>query len=342
MRASGLNAHTQAGRWAMGMEILGHLADQVDLPFAKLDTGLQRSFNAYGITPADWEIVRSKGLHDFGEGASFIWPEKIAKDGGRPEVEASSKILELVNREMDYAIPTPGAFERTLMLGKSKPGTIAGEFLRSSMQYKAFPVTMMTMHLMRGLDGYAAGDKGAYLIGTAIGTTMLGALAMQLKAVAQGKDPRDMKDPKFWGAAFAQGGGAGVLGDFLYSSVTRADRSFYMTMIGGPTAGFIDDLAKLTGANINQAAEHKDTHFGGELARFIRMNTPGSSLWYTRLATDRLIFDQLTKALDPMAGNTFSRLQEKAQKDYHQRFWWRPGQTAPERGPDLNAIGGPQ
>lgn len=147
-----------------------------------------------------------------------------------------------------------------------------------------------------------------------------------------------MSDPTFWGAAFLQGGGAGILGDFLNSALTRADRGFYMTAIGGPTAGLVDDLARLTGANIQATAEGRDANFGRDLARFVRRNAPGTSLWYARLALDRLMFDRLQELVDPDAHRDFRRIEDRAYREMGQEFWWRPGDGGPERAPALGAA----
>ena len=65
---------------------------------------------------------------------------------------------------------------------------------------------------------------------------------------------------------------------------------------------------------------------------------PGRSLWYARLAMERLIFDQLEAAIDPNAAQSFRRIEQGARRDYGQRFFWKPGKTPPERGPDLGAA----
>ncbi len=79
---------------------------------------------------------------------------------------------------------------------------------------------------------------------------------------------------------------------------------------------------------------------GRELSRFVEANMPGRSLWYGRLAMERLIFDELEAAIDPNAAKSFRRIEQGARRDYGQRFWWRPGTTLPRRGPDLGAVGG--
>ena len=72
--------------------------------------------------------------------------------------------------------------------------------------------------------------------------------------------------------------------------------------------------------------------------RFLRSNTPGSSLWYSRLAMDRLIWDQLQELADPEYRRAFKRTEDRARKDYGQDYWWRPGQAAPQRAPDPGAA----
>jgi hypothetical protein len=129
-----------------------------------------------------------------------------------------------------------------------------------------------------------------------------------------------MTDPKFWGAAFIQGGGAGILGDFLYAGLNRHQTGFYMATLGGPTTKFFDDLIGLTGWNLQGTLSGEDTNFGRQLAHFVRSYTPGSSLWYRRLAVDRLMWDQLQTMLDPRYASSFKRMEPRAKKEYAQEF----------------------
>ena len=82
-------------------------------------------------------------------------------------------------------------------------------------------------------------------------------------------------------------------------------------------------------------ADHQ-THDGRELSRFIRQNAPGHSLWYGRLAMERLIFDEIDLALDPKARQRFRNIETRARRDYKQRFFSRPGRGLPQRAPDLS------
>jgi hypothetical protein len=52
LRASGLAAYTQAGRWAFGMEFLSHLTGLVSKSFDELDPRLARAMKRHGLTRA--------------------------------------------------------------------------------------------------------------------------------------------------------------------------------------------------------------------------------------------------------------------------------------------------
>jgi hypothetical protein len=341
LRASGMEAHTSAAKWAFGMEFLGHLADQSAKEFGALDAPLRRTMERYGLDAASWDLIRSRGVYKE-DGMEIVFPEQLLRQQGgegldRAGQEAATRLLEMINTERGFAVIEPGIAEKAMVMGQSRPGTIEGEFFRSSMQYKAFPISMMSRHLVRGMESYRAGDHGRYMAALLVSLTAMGGLAVQLKEVAKGKDPRDMTDWKFWGASFLQGGGAGIVGDFLGASLSRADQSFYATVFGGPTGGLLDDLSKLSGGNLSATAEGKDTNFGRELARFARRNTPGTSLWYTRLALDRMLWDRLQELTDRDAGRSFRRMEDRARKETKQEFWWKPGNALPSRAPGLGA-----
>ena len=112
-----------------------------------------------------------------------------------------------------------------------------------------------------------------------------------------------------------------------------------MSAIGGPTAGLADDLARLTTANITATVQGKDANFGADFARFVRRNTPGTSLWYGRLAMDRLLWDQLQASIDPNHARAWNRMEQRARQETRQDFWWRPGETGPDRAPQMMLDG---
>ena len=62
------------------------------------------------------------------------------------------------------------------------------------------------------------------------------------------------------------------------------------------------------------------------------------SVWYARLAMERLIFDELEAAIDPNAARPFRMIEQRARRDYQQRFFWKPGTRTPQRLPEMGAA----
>jgi hypothetical protein len=94
------------------------------------------------------------------------------------------------------------------------------------MQFKSFPIAMVSRHWRRMLDMPRFRDGSAPVLGNRavyggallLTTTALGAIALQAKQITSGKDPIDMHGEhavKFWLKAFAQGGGLSIVGDML-------------------------------------------------------------------------------------------------------------------------------
>lgn len=335
MRASLLSAWTDAGRKAFGMEFQSFIADSSGKAWKNINKPLQRTLKRYGITPDEWDEIRKVKPLKY-EGVKFFSPENLAKTGN---VDLTTKVQEMILTETDFAVPTPDSRVRAITTAGAKRGTFVGEIARSVSMFKSFPITVMSTHMYRGAMQEATKSKLKYLGSLTLATTVMGGVALQMKEMARGKDPRNMTDEKFWAAAFMQGGGAGIYGDFLFSDVNRFGGGAVSTL-GGPIVGAIDDLSKLTIGNIQQGLKGEDMRLGADVINTLRQYTPGGSLWYARLAYERAVLDQLQKAVDPKANSKFRRQISRRKKEHGQSFWWKPGQAAPERPPELSAGGG--
>lgn len=343
LKLSLLTHHTDVARAAFARVAMGQFADLSGRTFERLPKETLRFFEAHGIGKGDWELMKAHGVVDYGNGIRFMEPLAMVNSGNKAAREAGLKFQGALLEEIHVAVPTAGALERAVVLQQTRPGTVAGEFLRSFGQYKGFPLSVLLSHGYRAVQELSQG-RASYLASLAVGLTAMGALSVQLKAIAQGKDPREMwGDPaisaKFWGAAFVQGGGAGIIGDFLYAGLSRSGQNPASTFFLGPAGSRLDSFVDITLGNIAQTAEDKDTNIGVEAIKAAKKLTPGSSLWYARLAMDRLLWDALQKQIDPDYSRHFARLENRIQKEYGQRFWSPPGSGfPPSRGPDFGAM----
>jgi len=326
---SGLTPWTQAARHAFGLAFQAEVANQAGKSFADMPEALRRTFGRYGIGERQWDLMRKAELHDMG-GASLLRPAEIA---ARMDPAIAERYLEMIQAETEFAVPSGSHRTRSTLLDQNPPGTFIGEVLRSFNQFKSFGAVFVLLHGRRVHQMIAGGEKAAgavYAGSLLLSTTILGGVALQLKQVAAGREPRDPADVAFWGAAILQGGGLGIYGDFLFSNVNRYGGGF-STTLAGPVVQRLNDLWNLTGGNAVQLASGEKTHFGRELVKFARGNIPGGNIWYLRLAFERTVLDQAQWLMDPEANKAFKRQQQFWKREFGQDYFWKPGEVLPGR-----------
>jgi hypothetical protein len=324
LRISGLSPWTQAGRWAFGMETLGFIADNADKPFSQLNSRFRGMMERYGIGSSEWAKIRQTPLYEE-RGATFLRPADVK------DTALGDKLLEMISHEVDFAVPSATLTSRSLM-NLGKPGTIAGEASRTLLMYKNFSISMLLTHGARGM-AQSPFNALKYAAGLAITTTALGAMAVQLKEIAKGRDPLPMADPKFWGRALLQGGGVGIFGDFIGASENRYGGGLAET-IAGPAVGLASDVLAVPW---ELTKEEDKRHLGRMASKLVSRYTPGSSLWYARLAFQRTMMDQMQAMVDPEYYDSWDRMEKYAERT-GQGYWWEPGQMSPQRAPDTTHL----
>lgn len=335
----GLSAWTQAGKHAFGMAFQAELADRAGLALKELPDALRKTLARHGISAAEWDQIRTAKLYEPQAGATFLRPAEIAAAHGDKLAE---KYLAMILRETRYAVPEPTVRASTVLKGGARPGTLVGELARSTAQFKAFGVAVVMLHggrVAREIAGTGRAAGARYAGALLISGTLFGALALQLKELSQGRDPRDMTSEKFWGAALLQGGGLGIYGDFMFAGVNRFGGGLADT-VAGPLWGRVGSARDLVTGNTLEALAGEKTNAGREAVKFLRQNTPGGSLWWARAAYERVVLDQLQQLADPQARAAFRRKVSQRKKDYGNGFWWAPGDLSPRRAPQLGGAAG--
>jgi hypothetical protein len=331
IRAQGLQAWTEMMKRVFSMEFTGHIADHTHLPFAKLqevNKPLANFLDRYQISPAEWDTIRAAPLIET-NGTKFLDTSAIA------DQRLGEKLRTGINQERRFAVLEPDSRSRALTTGGHAQGTFAGEMHRSVGMFKSFTISMAATHMMRIFSQESWGEMAKVGLPFMLTHFMVGAAAMQAKNLFYGKDPQAMDTPKFWVSAMAQGGGLGVYGDVLNSTFTKSGRS-WQAEVAGPIGGIVEDVTKLSSSQIRKLYEGKDSNFATELTRVGRRYTPGT--FYTKLAVDRLLWDNLQQLADPDYRGSFRRMEHKLKEETGQQFWWSPGESAPERAPNLGAA----
>jgi hypothetical protein len=349
LRATGLSLVTDMRKIAFQMEFAGHLADMGNRAWGDIEANTRMMLERRGITARDWDLMRDPAtrFNPQGQGGpDFMTPHYwLETQTSMPRVEAEGLAMRwqmAIQEQLEMAIPSASLEGKTALQGTAAPGTFLGELARSSTAYKSFSLSLMLNQYRRfaeadswGMNrwGYAAKVSGMLLV--------LGGLAIQLKELVKGNDPRPMDTGKFWMGALFQGGGLGLFGDFFQSETSRTGGGIGEAL-AGPVAGLAGDVIGPVASNLTRAINGEDTLIGRDVAGFVRQNTPFfSSAWYARTAYSRLVADNLQAFLDPEAELLFRRRIKRMAKDYGtQPFIPVRGTGGTARMPDLsNALG---
>lgn len=324
MQASLLERMTMASKKAFGLDFTKAIADYSGTEFSKLNKGFLRSFKRYGITEADWNIVRASAFDNF-DGARYLNLRTLAKEN----LDVANKIQNMIMTERDFAVIDSNARTRGMMIGGSQAGTFWGEARRFFAMYKTFPITMLTHHMSRMMSLDSATSRAGYAAALFLPMTFMGYLTVQAKNIVNGKKPLPANNWKTWISAAATGGACGIIGDFLFSEESRTGNSLIANLIG-PGGSLVEDVWKITGGAAKRAIAGDEVAYPSEVLNFVKRYTPGNNLWYTKLAAERLIFDQVSLAIDPKARSRFRRIEKNFNKNYGVGYWWRPGETSPD------------
>lgn len=350
MRIQGMSGWDAARKYSFKMEFLGKLHDVRDRTIADLwggnaeDRALGALLEARGFTEDQWKLIRAAPVWEPKAGAKFLRSSDVA------DAELGLRLSEMIEMQSRLAVPQTTLWTRAAFTGKNAPGTFMGEMMRSVSMFHSFSLTSWHLYaedvFLKALRRWPDNQWGqrAYMTAWAAGAlgvmTVAGAAAMQLRELAKGNTPRDMKTHAFWAAALAQGGGLAILGDFAYAAQNRDGKSSAMTAFG-PVAAMASDAYNLTAGNAGEIAgqmiDHHKTfgqavekaHVGREGVDLVRRYSPLSSLWWARAAWNHAVADQLQKLVDPEAARSFAARAKNMEKTTGSREWWSDGQAFP-------------
>jgi hypothetical protein len=350
LRWQGLTRHTDAMRISFSVHMAQNIAKNFGKEFADLPSELQRGLKINGITPDEWNIVRQSNTIDRDGVAHVNIADIMRMEDMMPGAhDAALKVSQYIKAETDKAIITSGwKFERGF-IDRVGVRNQAGRFMA---QYKRYPVLILYNHVGRMFSQEAGGaERALYGAGFVATMTLLGALALTLKDLAAGRDPRSWDSPQFVFDAFLQGGAGGIIGDYVKTAFDSARQKRYGDAMSPFAAATLGPIWGLGGDAINAIGLHNITDLlngeplskvekkAGEDIYKMAKYLPGNNLWYSRLFVDRWIEDGLVKMMGSNPRETFSRRIRNYKNNYGQDFWWRPGALSPHRGPDIGSDG---
>lgn len=103
-----------------------------------------------------------------------------------------------------------------------------------------------------------------------------------------------------------------------------------------PTLGPLVELGIVNPLNaIKDLVEGRQSHFLARELQGLKGFFPGGNIWYAKAALDHMIWHQVMESVSP---GYLATVRGKTMKQTGQDFWWRPGETFPERAPDLSRM----
>lgn len=327
IRTSGLARHTEIARATVQKEFMGLLSENIgkehaDLPFTDM-------MARYGIGKDEWDAARGAiKLWEPEPNAEFFRPLDLLDTKLPNKDDLYMRFASMISQESKNAVPGSTLEASIVLRGASRPDTLPGALLHSFAMYKNFPITFTQMYGRLALAETDKMDRAKFLAAIFLGSVAVGAMGVQLREVTRGKTALPMNTATFWGKAALAGGGMSLLGDFLFGNINQYGQG--ASQIAGPVGGFAIDAANLVFGDpfkfvsaYDKEEDFKST-FGARAGLFLKQNTPGTSLWWARLAIERTIWDTFDETFDKDAKKK-QRAKINKQEDQGNRFWSAPG-----------------
>lgn len=329
IRAAGLQRHTEIARWTAQHELMGWLHDNIGKEFDQLPTG--EMFARYGIGKDGWDAARGAiKAWEPEPGVKFFRPLDLLDTSLKNAQDLYVKFFSMINQEGKNMVPGATLEANISLRGTSRPDTLPGLILHSFGMYKNFPMTVVQMYGRLAMS--QAENRLSFLAAMGVGMTLVGAIGVQLRELTHGRTPIPMNSATFWGKAALSGGAMSIWGDFLFGGINDYGRGA-AEIIGGPLAGLATDSANLilgdpfkyVGLWDNDRGDDFKSTFLSRGAKFLRNNTPGTSLWMARLALEREVWDTLDNLADPRIDAKRRQQMRKQQRTYGNTYWSEPG-----------------
>jgi hypothetical protein len=281
-----------------------------------------------GLNSKDWGRLLERGVMDE---RGFLLVDALPDD----MMDVGVKLRSLNSAMRRYATNAPDltmkAWSSGRVFGDRARGDLMHVAASSVAQFKSFPVMVWRNHflpsMMKIAQEGAFSPYGMSFAVTSMEALMLGALVVQLKQLSQGK-PTMENSPELWVRAGLQGGFYGLVGDVVLKDPNGYGRNLIAEM-AGPVPNTTADVAMwLTKTGWSMLDGDPSTDIDTQaFTRALKSFVPGSTIWYTRAATDRMIWDSLNIAMDPEYYETMQRQRDRQISEQGRLGWWAPGMS---------------
>lgn len=297
---------------------------QADRAWSALEIGTREDFQRYGIDEGAWDLLRG-GSTELSDGRRYLTTDAADMadedallawfgkgDAGDRAFAVSLarddlklRMQTMVQSVLDDAMTEARARERVGLTRGLKPGTVAGEAVRTFTQFWSFSQAVIGRHIAPAMRGYAGQSPVALMAHLIVASTALGYLSLQMKQLVKGRELRGLENAdgenlmgSLFIASLLQGGGLGIYGDFLFGEANRNGLPATLSSFAGPAVSDAEKLFAIVNKAVWGDGEDK-VDAGGDFAKMAITSLPGANIWYTRWALDYLVLYRMQEAMSP-------------------------------------------
>jgi hypothetical protein len=292
-------------RVAASMTTANNFGRKARLSYDNLPKGHKQLLQVNGITPGEWDIIRSsKKDTDLGE---FIDIESIADSAGldglitaqgkkptdfnRRKIASDiiAKFRNLMQDEQNYSII--GVDQRTsaYFYGSTKKGDLRHVLASNILLLKSWPISYMRRmggrwwYYNEGVAQHAFGAMGILTAMTAAGYVLL-----QLTEMTRGREPREMSQDLVLDSML-RGGGMGIYADMANYVALESKFGDFLLKASGPSGQNLGILYNI------MTNENKDK----SVVDLARRYTPGINFFMVKPVVDYLLLNAAAEAANP-------------------------------------------
>lgn len=343
IRSSGLNHITASAKRAFGVSLMHHVSNLNSAKkWAELGPKDKKMLEGGGITEHEWNALQLVTRTEAPTGEKLITnqdifkmsdedilnyynfdktgytAQELADHAFRLKEQLANKYMNHVYTETNAAVLEVGARETTMMgLGRER-GTMTNELTRFFMQFKQFPLAMITRQWTRAMAQGTPQEKFVYLAKLFAYTTFMGAIVAQIQNLTQGKDLEDPTTLDFYMKAIVKGGSASFLADAISATTDPTERSIKDFLLPAAFKDVMSVGTMVSGAGTAYLSE-RDSSYGAEAINIVKNNIPFQNVWYSRLVFDRLVIAELQELFDE---GYRERKQRRQESNYGISYWW--------------------
>lgn len=349
---TGLNAWTDSSRLGAADSLMNYMSGFTSKEHAALPDSLRNELKLFDINEQEWNLLRQTKQMQV-DGNSYLHPQEVdnisdkisaifAEQGlsdnkletatARYSEQLKNKLTNFYHDGLAHMVIEPDSATKYYQTwGGLQPGSAGGVIARFAMQFKSFSIGFMRRILLDVVmdETKGIGERSWNLGKHIAATTITGYIAMSLKDIFKGREPRKLFDddgfnPKVVTAALLQGGGAGIFGDFIFGEYNRFGGGLAGTL-AGPAVGTVGDLASIYSSVLYGSLDGNPPDIRAKSLNFVLNNSPYINAFYARAAINYAFAYGLQEYMNP---GYLRRLERNVERNNNQEFWLPPTEYA--------------